>query len=450
MSLDKEETESSDEVADVEPTLPIPDNEFALYELISMVIIGLGLALPGVGYLLGHFTDYWAIWDIIDVNIVQPIIGEDGGDSSYNPVDTVAYGVLLVSFIVTLSAMLRKWGVPSDDRMLYSLLPWVLWAVFVEVHEDAALFAANVDSWFVSPIIHFQAAGWILLVGFLSLMQKRSDPMAEQPGFIRYYPAIIVIIAQIVLFYDFSAVEIIVIFIVSTPLFWYLFEAENTVFHNCFKSWGQLEKTIFITGSGSSVLALTSLLGFASERQAAGELILWPALIVLFVPILFVQTFRHRGLSAWETLTGQGEIPGILQDGVTLSQWEAFEGEEHEAHEVLVRRAAYANPIVLLAVYGQLVDGFASWMGVDIFGYSEKHVLSELVMQLGGGTDGGSGGGWAFLLVKCILAFVVVLFFAEWRFEKRQLHLRLLIVLGLLTVGLAPGLRDLGRLMLGV
>ena len=133
-----------------------------------------------------------------------------------------------------------------------------------------------------------------------------------------------------------------------------------------------------------------------------------------------------------------------------MADWEAREGEEHEAFEQLVRRSSFANPLVLIAVYGQLVDGLASWLGVDFFGYSEKHVLSEYVMRLAGGTAGGTGGGWGFLAVKLCLSIVVVLFFAEWRFEKRQLHLRLLIVLGLLTVGLAPGLRDLGRLILAV
>ena len=36
------------------------------------------------------------------------------------------------------------------------------------------------------------------------------------------------------------------------------------------------------------------------------------------------------------------------------------------------------------------------------------------------------------------------------RVENRQKHLRLLIVLAVLIVGLAPGIRDIGRLMLGV
>jgi uncharacterized membrane protein len=135
---------------------------------------------------------------------------------------------------------------------------------------------------------------------------------------------------------------------------------------------------------------------------------------------------------------------------MTLKQWESLEGEEFEANEKLIRHAAFATPIVLLAVYGQLIDGLASWLGVDVFGYSEKHVLSTWVMRLAGGDEDGTGGGWGFFMIKMALALVVILFFGEWRWEKRQLHLRLLVVLGLLTVGLAPGLRDLGRLMLGV
>jgi uncharacterized membrane protein len=40
--------------------------------------------------------------------------------------------------------------------------------------------------------------------------------------------------------------------------------------------------------------------------------------------------------------------------------------------------------------------------------------------------------------------------FSEMKVEQRQRHLRLLIVLAVLIVGLAPGLRDIGRLTLGV
>ena len=59
-------------------------------------------------------------------------------------------------------------------------------------------------------------------------------------------------------------------------------------------------------------------------------------------------------------------------------------------------------------------------------------------------------GAWLFLSVKIMLVSALILIFGKVRVEHNQKHLRLLIVVALLVVGLAPGLRDIGRLILGV
>ena len=59
-------------------------------------------------------------------------------------------------------------------------------------------------------------------------------------------------------------------------------------------------------------------------------------------------------------------------------------------------------------------------------------------------------GAWLFTLLKIFLIGLIVWMFVQMRVENRQSHLRLLIVLAVLIVGLAPGLRDIGRLILGV
>ena len=59
-------------------------------------------------------------------------------------------------------------------------------------------------------------------------------------------------------------------------------------------------------------------------------------------------------------------------------------------------------------------------------------------------------GAWLFTLVKAGLIGAIVWLFSEMKVEQRQRHLRVLIVLAVLIVGLAPGLRDIGRLTLGV
>jgi len=111
--------------------------------------------------------------------------------------------------------------------------------------------------------------------------------------------------------------------------------------------------------------------------------------------------------------------------------------------------------MVLGMVFGQLCDGLATMVGIDLFGYGEKHPVSDGVIQFGGTINETLGvawgeGAWLFAIVKSVLVGLIVWLFVQMRVEQRQQHFRLLIVLAVLIVGLAPGLRDIGRLMLGV
>ena len=53
----------------------LPDSEFEQVELVAFAVIRIGLALPGIAYILGAFGDSWYLWDLIDANIFEPIIG---------------------------------------------------------------------------------------------------------------------------------------------------------------------------------------------------------------------------------------------------------------------------------------------------------------------------------------------------------------------------------------
>ena len=268
------------------------------------------------------------------------------------------------------------------------------------------------------------------MIGLMSPYISKMGIDIDRAWLMPLFSSSVIVIAHLLLFYEFSMWENIVAIIFIPIICWYIYEIEIIQFNKIFKNWGHLERGLFSAGLAACMVALISLFQFGGLQYDEGELVLWP-LIILFIPVLLLMMFYHRGKEAYSIILDQGRIPGVLLDGESLADWEAREGEEHEAFEQLVRRSSFANPLVLIAVYGQLVDGLASWLGVDFFGYSEKHVLSEYVMRLAGGTAGGTGGGWGFLAVKLCLSIVVVLFFAEWRFEKRQLHLRLLIVLGL-------------------
>ena len=161
-----------------------------------------------------------------------------------------------------------------------------------------------------------------------------------------------------------------------------------------------------------------------------------------------IEDLRQLKLSGFEA--------GVLPEGVQLDSWDDA-GDLVNSHPVglLSKKGLLATPMVLAMVYGQLCDGFATMVGIDSFGYGEKHPVSNEVIKLGGRLNESIGiefgeGAWLFTLVKAVLIGTIVWLFAEMKVEHRQRHLRLLIVLAVLIVGLAPGLRDIGRLTLGV
>tara|TARA_B100001121_G_scaffold309317_1_gene335769 strand:- start:2147 stop:2713 length:567 start_codon:yes stop_codon:yes gene_type:complete len=185
------------------------------------------------------------------------------------------------------------------------------------------------------------------------------------------------------------------------------------------------------------------------------DVVFWPALIVLGIPGLICAVLYRIGKDDARQLKLTGFEAGVLPEGISIKSWEAEEKTvANHPIEQLSNKALLASPLVLAMVFGQLCDGFATMVGIDYFNYSEKHPLSDAVIQYGGSISDSIGwdveGAWLFAIVKAILVGTITYIFVEMRVENRQKHLRLLIVLAVLIVGLAPGIRDIGRLMLGV
>jgi len=100
--------------------------------------------------------------------------------------------------------------------------------------------------------------------------------------------------------------------------------------------------------------------------------------------------------------------------------------------------------IELATVFGQCLDGAATFLGVGFAGYGEQHVVGNAVMA-------GLGGPAAFFLLKVAFAFVVI-HVARCEFSARpeDAQARTFLLLLIATFGLGPGTRDLARITLGV
>jgi len=95
-------------------------------------------------------------------------------------------------------------------------------------------------------------------------------------------------------------------------------------------------------------------------------------------------------------------------------------------------------------VFAHALDGAATFVALDLaplfsgISYREQHVVANAISDT-------FGGFWAFYVIKVLVAFVVV-----WLLRKESREERLFYLSVVVLLGLAPGLRDLLRMWMGV
>nr|QNO54423.1 hypothetical protein JEICAKEA_00033 [Methanosarcinales archaeon ANME-1 ERB7] len=89
-----------------------------------------------------------------------------------------------------------------------------------------------------------------------------------------------------------------------------------------------------------------------------------------------------------------------------------------------------------------LLDASSSYIGIDFLGYHGKHVLEGMIVKYTGSAAG------MFLLKLGIL--IPVLYLLDIIFDEQWIELKNLVLLVLITIGLAPAVRNTLRMMLAV
>ena len=412
---------------------------------IKALLLVAGLVFGGI--VLNFLSVENPVTDFLYEYYLNPVLNEASNDASYNLVNTMTYAFVLTLFAIALSAWLRYLGLDHSDAMILALLPYVLWAVLGEIVEDANMFDTSLEPYFVSPGIHFQTAAWVVIAGAFGYLIAHSDSKSEEDMISKVdSAATILILAQIVIYYTsidagsvtssagFDNTAMLVCFItallvpaliINKPLFGF------TLVQRC----------VFIVGLGGSIALLGPLLSFGISNP--DQVTLWPLAVVIGAPAVLVYQMHQTGLPAASELAEHGFVAGILPLGMTEEQYDELESSDKDLIESLRKKAVLASPVVFLAVAGQLLDGLATGIGIEAFGYSEKHLFSAEIIEF-------FGNAYGFTVVKLALGGLIWYFFAIANFEHRQQHLRLLIAMAILTVGMAPGLRDVGRLVIGV
>ena len=402
------------------------------------------------------------IWD--------PILKDAGvaGDAGYTPQNTAIYTSSMFICVIVLQAVFRKLQLPADDRMTLALIAWVSLAPILRVLEDADFYSSEMDWLFISPIIHLHLTTWLVVVALIShylagKWDSDSGLSAESRKHTTLFSSLgLLLFAHWEMLYRpaysehaqmGSQMVIIGLMASFTALYFILIKT---------RGWPALTRGMFSFAVAAIVMGLSHWGQFIITpwQQESGmgvsEITLWPILIVIGIPAIVCYWMYKKGIEDARLLKTTGFDAGVLPEGISLKSWE-FEEELVKGHpiEKLSNNALLASPMVIAMVFGQLVDGFATMMGIDFFGYGEKHPVSNGVIEIGGEVNQMLGitfgeGAWLFTILKACLVGLIAWMFVQMRVESRQVHLRQLIVLAVLIVGLAPGLRDIGRLVLGV
>ncbi len=428
--------------------VPFPDHQFSLMErsaatfIVTIVILVLG-AIVGQDIAPGNILS-----EGYESYFIEPhSLDSTTGDAGYNPVDTVVYSLLLVSFVIVLSAWLRRIGIPARDSSILALVPWVIWAALGEVNEDGQLFdLEGMGGLFVSPLIHFHVAAWVILTGWMCHNVSRRVGSENRVAITQL--AVILILFQIVLFmpqisqhWEQDQIS----FLIS-PLFLAPFGGLLLIIflHPFLECCTAIEQGLIQVGIGGCFMHLSGwLMLYTEPLNGRIPISLTPFALIVCGPLLLCILLWFSGQKARSELHHMGLEPGIVPVGISLDDWDRQHSSTWERMEALTPRAILGLPIILLAMYGQMIDGLATSVGLEYYGYGEKHVLSQKVIEF-------AETAWGFGILKFGLAGLIWWLFASARFEHRHRHLRLLVILCLLVVGLAPGLRDVLRMTLGV
>ena len=409
---------------------------YFLYLVGILLFIGLALEQMNIdNFLTNSIYEYY----------LDPISGEANSDSGYNSVNTATYAIVLGAFVLSLSAWLRKLGIDGGDNTIIALFPFVLWAATGEVLEDAEMFDSRLSSLFVSPGVHFQTAGWVVISGALgySITNNSKISKENESDIINSLASILILIQFILYAHSISIgpksdIELEILFIFGLFAIFlpqYLGESLD--------NFSTIQRSVYLTGFGGTLIFFGAIFSYSLSIDYS-TIVLWPLIFVIGLPTVICWQMYNYGKESAEILDSYGMTSGILPVGITETEYLASTSPEKDLMEKHRKAAIFASPVVFFAVAGQILDGIATAIGIKYLPYSEKHILSDKVIDLFGGNPFG------FTLIKIGLAGIILYFFTIANFEHRQRHLRLLVGLAMLVVGMAPGLRNVGRAVIGV
>ncbi len=239
-------------------------------------------------------------WQYINKYYISGIVN----DSSYNPVDTVTYAILLGLSIFGVLRLLEKLKVEIDTKFIIAVTPYVLAGSSLRVLEDSNIFTPPWRYIFITPIIYFLIFGVTVALLALAVALERKGKIKDYHGFFGYAGVTwaVINVAILLAIRDIKnpvpAAAILILGVLSTSvvylvswkinftlltdrlnisiLFTHLLDASSTFIG---MDWfGYYEKHV----------VPTFFIGLAENYTGHPSLVMYPLKLLVFIPVLYM------------------------------------------------------------------------------------------------------------------------------------------------------------------
>ncbi|MEA3557704.1 MAG: DUF63 family protein [Candidatus Thermoplasmatota archaeon] len=340
--------------------------------------------------------------------------------ADYNWVDTLTYGVTLALSAYLIHRLFVKKDMRVGTRFFLALSPIILIGPATRVLEDMELFNHPLEYLFISPIIYiFLGISTIFSIMVAFRIERSGKDRKRASWMFLMIPGLIV-----------------------------------SLILSAFPQWVQGDPSIV------PILLITLITAFIHQRTAKDYR--WEGLVGTFwVQILLFTGYMYI-LWAWK---GDWYDEYSLSSGAPDTAFPAGAGIialvigttagvfilTYLASRRWSSLSGMIIPVNIMIVGGHMLDASATFIGIDVFGYTEKHVIPEALM---GWLDSTGFPYPGMVMYPLKLAFLIpALYYMDVKMaeeSRENPHLMALVKLTILVLGFAPGARDIIRLTLGV
>ena len=394
-----------------------------------------------------------SFWEEYFVSPIQSDACEAGdvdcnrAGAKYNIYNTLAYGFCFFIFFTIINELLDYWKIVIDDKFVFNSIPLLILGGVVRTLEDADAFEPPIQYIMISPLIYGTITGIALFFIALGVWLSKSeiDSKTKAIGLISFA------IGSYGIWWYFAPGEWI------HPSSWSLIVLSAAALIAEFLRSKPLKDPVMFFGIASTLLVILSYLNL-SQNELVNPEMLWDTVIIASLLTALIWA------SSW-FISNHG-IPNIMflllfilfsfnlylvrevENNSTMIMFMAIgilvslTGSLTFSHSKWMPAAHMLNPLYLVLYFGHFVDGSATYLGIDKYGYVEKHVLPTWFIEE-------FGTAIVMLPLKFLVVTGVIIALENEEHKEDQKQMISLLILFLLALGLGPGTRDILRIVFG-